>query len=180
MRRSFARVRGIGFIFWQARHEMFHALFGIAWAWLLREWWGEFKAKWVLLAIFGSLLPDAEHLYYFFVFRNKDRYAWQVNKGLRAHKWRFLAQFISEGHKNNTNLALHNIYIIALLFIGATIALLFDWNSWVVLIGAMIIHYLFDIVDDILTLGYVNPNWKRWGREKRRLAKKLPASKIVS
>jgi hypothetical protein len=168
MRRSFARVKGLGFIMWHARHELFHALLGIAWAWFLREQWGELNYKWVFLSIFGSLLPDAEHLYYFVAFRTKDSYALQVVRALKKREWRFLTVFIEKGHKHNTNLALHNIYIILLLFFIASICLMFDWNSWVVFIGAMIIHYLFDIVDDILTLGRVNPNWKRWGREKKK------------
>ena len=36
----------------------------------------------------------------------------------------------------------------------------------VILFGAMIIHYIFDIADDLLSLGYINSNWKRWGRDK--------------
>jgi hypothetical protein len=169
MSRSLARVRGLGFIFWHARHEFYHALLGIAWAWIIREWWGEFNIKWIIISVFGSLLPDIEHLYYFIAHRTNDGYALQVIRALREHEWRLLTLFIEKGHKRNTNLAFHNIYVIFFLFLMATLCVVFDWNSWVVLIGAMIIHYLFDIADDIITLGYLNPNWKRWGRAKKRL-----------
>jgi hypothetical protein len=169
MRRSFVRVRGLGFILWHARHEFYHALLGVAWAWILREWWGQFNIIWVSLSIFGSLLPDAEHLYYFIAHRSNDAYALQVIKTLRKREWRLLTLFIEKGHKRNTNLAFHNIYVIFFLFLVATLCAINDWNSWVIVIGAMIIHYLFDIVDDIITLGYVNPNWKRWGKAKKQL-----------
>lgn len=164
MRRSFARIKGIGFILWHARHEMYHALLGVAWAWFLREQWHEFNWKWLLLAIFGSLLPDAEHFYYFFTYGKKDVYSRQVKAFLKQRQWRFLATFIESGHKYNTNLAFHNIYVVAGLLCATGIGLFFGSRLWVVLFGAMIIHYMFDIFDDIITLGYVNPNWKRWGR----------------
>ncbi len=41
-----------------------------------------------------------------------------------------------------------------------------DWEVGVILFGAMILHYLFDIFDDFVQLGAVNTNWKRWGRKK--------------
>jgi hypothetical protein len=55
----------------------------------------------------------------------------------------------------------------AFLFGLACISFLVEMQTAVVLLGAMIIHYAFDIVDDYLSLGEVNPNWKRWGREKK-------------
>jgi len=171
MSRSFARVRGLGFILWHARHEFYHVLLGITWAWILREWWGLFNIKWVVVSVFGSLLPDAEHLFYFFANRRNDEYTKQIIRALREHEWRLLTVFIEKGHKYNTNLAFHNIYVIFFLFFAATLCVIVDWRSWVVLIGAMIIHYLFDIFDDIITLGYVNPNWKRWGRARKHLQK---------
>jgi hypothetical protein len=178
MSKSFARVKGLGFILWHARHELYHALLGVAWAWVIREWWGEFNIKWILVSVFGSLVPDIEHLYYFIANRRHDGYALQVIRALREREWRLLTVFIEKGHKHNTNLAFHNIYVILFLFFVATVCVMFDWNSWVVLIGAMIIHYLFDIVDDIISLGYVNANWKRWGRAKKKLHPvKIPVKK---
>ena len=56
-----------------------------------------------------------------------------------------------------------------ILFGLATGSLLVDWNASVILFGAMLLHYLFDIGDDIVTLGQINPNWKRWGGVKPRV-----------
>jgi hypothetical protein len=166
MRYSLARIKGIGFVLWHARHEFYHMLLGVAWAWFLRERWAEFNWSWLLLAIFGSLLPDSEHFLYFWTFGRKDEYSRQVKAFLKQREWRFLTIFIETGHKYNTDLAFHNIYVMLFLLVMTSVCFFFGSRIWVVLFGAMIIHYLFDIFDDIATLGYVNPNWKRWGRIK--------------
>ncbi len=161
---SFSRLRGLAFIIWHARHEFYHVLLGLAWAWVLREVWGNLNLKWILLSVFGSLLPDTEHLFFFLSYGKKDKYTQMIRVFLKNHEWRVLAVFMEHGHKRNTKLAFHNMYVIILLLVIVTAAILYDWNSWVVVIGAMIIHYIFDIFDDIVTLGRINPNWKRWGR----------------
>ena len=66
MRRSVARIKGLGFILWQTRHMVYHVMLGLLWAWFLRERWGEFNPKWIAMAVVGSLLPDLDHLNYFF------------------------------------------------------------------------------------------------------------------
>lgn len=155
----------MGFILWHARHELLHILLGLIWAWILREWWNELNIRWILIAILGSLLPDAEHLIYFFSYGKKDEYTHLVKEIFKAREWRMLTTFLEQGHKH-TNLTYHNIYFVALLLLTAVISLAFDRKSFVVLFGAMIIHYVFDILDDYKTLGYLNDNWKRWGRNK--------------
>ncbi|MFC1647220.1 hypothetical protein ACFL1A_02965 [Patescibacteria group bacterium] len=161
-----ARVRGIGFILWHARHMFYHVLLGLVWAWFLRELWGELNVKWIVLSIFGSILPDLEHLFYFVSYGKADDYGKHVIESLKKRRWRYLVKFIESGHKSNTSLMFHNIYVIIGLLLITSLALFFDQNSWVVIFGAMVIHYIFDIFDDIVCLGYINPNWKRWGREK--------------
>jgi hypothetical protein len=167
MRRSLARVKGFGFIFWHARHLLYHVLLGLAWAWFLREWWHIFNSKWIIISVFGSLLPDTEHLLYFFTYGRKDAYTRNLRKFLWEHEWRVATLCVEKGHKNKTRLRFHNIYIIGLLLLLASLCFISDRNSWVVLFGAMVIHYTFDIFDDIITLGYINPNWKRWGLNKQ-------------
>jgi len=168
LRHRVAQVKGLGFLFWHARHELYHALLGVAWAWLLREIWGEFQIKWLLLSVWASLLPDVEHLLYWIRWGKKDPYVTQIKAFLKSHQWRLLTVHIERGHKEVTELSYHNVYIVLFLFILTFIFFLFDWNAWVVIGGAMVIHYIFDIFDDFVTLGYLNSNWKRWGNGKRR------------
>jgi hypothetical protein len=167
MRHSVARVRGVGYILWQSRHEFYHILLGLMWSWYLREQWQEFNYRWILLAIFGSLLPDLDHLWYFFTYGRKDSYSQEAFRLLREREWRTFVYFLAHGHKNNTNLASHNYYFMAALLLGSLLSSIFTWRVGVILFGAMAIHYFFDIADDLLLLGHVNPNWKRLGRAKR-------------
>ena len=157
-------MKGLGFLLWHTRHEFYHVLMGLVWAWFLREQWGMFNGRWVWLSLFGSLLPDADHLVYFFTYGRKDFYTTQVRLFLRSHQWRNLWVYIENGHKYNTNLSSHNYYVVALLLISSVVSLFVDWQAGIILFGAMLIHYFFDIVDDLFILGRVNPNWRRWGR----------------
>lgn len=166
MRRSVARIRGLAFLLWHLKHEMTHVLLGLLWAWFLREIWAEFNVRWITISVIGSLLPDIEHFIFFFSYGKKDPYTQGVFTLLKGRQWRNLAVFMSIGHKHNTNLRYHNYYFMSVLFALSILCLFLDWNSGVVLFGAMLTHYCFDVVDDIITLGRVNPNWKRWGRPK--------------
>lgn len=167
MRKSVARLKGLGFILWHARHQAVHLSFGLLWAWLLREVWQEFNVRWIIISVLGSELPDADHLFYIFLYGRKEPYARQIKKFLKNHEWRTAALFLSTEHKNNTNLMYHNYYFMFFLGILSVFSMLVNWQTGIVLFGAMIIHYMIDITDDLLVLGRVNPNWKRWGRPKK-------------
>jgi len=167
MRRSAQRIQGLGFILWHARHEFYHILLGLLWAWFLREWWHEFNLRWIWLSLFASLLPDADHFLYFFAYGKKESYAQEAKKLFKTKQWRDLVAFLENGHKYNTSLATHNVYFMFLLFGLAGASSFIEWRVGVILFGAMVVHYVFDILDDMLQLGYLNPNWKRWGRAKR-------------
>lgn len=164
MRLPLARVRGMGFILWQSRHMAYHVMLGLLWAWYLRELWKQFNLLWIWTAVVGSLLPDLEHIYYFLGYGRRDSYSKQVFSHIRKGEWRMLFYFVSTGHKFNTSLSYHNIYVVGILIVLSTVASYVDWHIGVVLFGAMVSHYLFDMADDLLQLGEINPNWRRWGR----------------
>jgi hypothetical protein len=166
IRKPVQRIKGFAFLMWHARHEWYHVMFGLLWAWILREWWGEFNPKWVLLSAFGSVLPDIDHFIYFLGYGRKESYTQTIWSYIQNRQWRLLVTFIETGHKYNTNLSFHNYFVMMILFAGSCIAYFFDWKASVVLFGAMTIHYIYDVIDDIITLGHINPNWKRWGRKK--------------
>lgn len=157
-------IRGIGFIMWHARHEFYHILLGLLWAWFLRERWNEFNPRWIWLSILGSLLPDGDHLLYFFVYGKRDQYSVLVKNFLLTRQWRNLTVFVEKGHKDQINLVSHNYFFMMILLGCSLLSSFYEWRVGVILIGAMIIHYVFDIMDDLIQLGHINPNWKRWGR----------------
>lgn len=166
MRKTFAKFRGMGFILWQSRHMAYHVMLGLLWAWLLREIWGEFNPKWIWTAVIGSLLPDADHINYFLGYGKRDSYTQQVFSHIKRKEWRSLFYLVATGHKMNTSLSYHNIYVVGIFIALSAVAFLYDWRVGVVLFGAIVSHYLFDIADDVVQLGELNVNWKRWGRPK--------------
>lgn len=167
MRRSVARLKGVGFILWHTRHEFYHILLGLVWAWFLLEIWQQFNIRWITVSVIGSLLPDLDHFFYFFGYGRKDMYAKQAKSLLKGREWRILWNYLETGHKYQTDLATHNFYFIIFLLLLSLASFVYDWKIGVVLFGAMITHYLLDIFDDLLTLGYINVNWKRlWKPDK--------------
>lgn len=164
MRPTVTRIKGLGFVLWHARHELYHILLGLVWAWALREMWGEFNIRFIILAVVGSLAPDLDHLVYFWGYGKHDDYTIQIKNLLQSRQWRALTVFIEEGHKKNTNLSSHNLYFMLILLGLGLASSLYSWEVGVIVFGAMLIHYSFDIGDDMLRLGAVNPNWRRWGR----------------
>lgn len=171
MRRRFTRIKGLGYVLWHARHEFYHVVLGLLWAWVLREVWQELNFRWILTAVFGSLLPDADHVVYWITYGKRDPYTKMVFSFVKQHEWRILVKFIEKGHKYQTNLVFHNYYMILALFGVSTVSFVYDWRVGVVLFGAMVIHYVFDIVDDLVTLGHTNPNWKRLRPSKSRITR---------
>jgi len=167
IRHSVARIKGMGSILWTAKHELFHIMLGFMWVWAMRERWQEMNPVWLWTAAFGSLLPDIDHFIYFFTYGKRDPYTRTIITFLKNKEWRILVKFIAKGHKYNTNLSFHNYYITAMLFIMCAMVYVLDWRSAVIFLGSMLTHYLYDILEDLLVLGHVNQNWKRWGRAKQ-------------
>jgi len=154
----------MGFILWQSRHMAYHVMLGLLWAWFLRELWGEFNLKWIWTAVIGSVLPDIDHFNYWLGYGRHDTYTQEVLAHLKKREWRMLFYVVATGHKLNTSLSYHNIYVVGILIALSAGASFYDWRIGVVLFGAMVTHYLFDIADDLVVLGEMNSNWKRWGR----------------
>lgn len=144
----------------------YHILIGLVYAWILRELWAELNFYYIALAVFGSLVMDVDHLVYALLYGRKDSYAKQVKNFLRHGKIRTLFSFWSKNHKKNTSLWSHNIYVAGALLGVSLFSFLKDMETGVVLFGSMFLHLLFDIFDDLLILGEMNSNWKRfWGKK---------------
>jgi len=151
---------------WHGKHMIIHTLLGLVWAWFLREWFGQFNFIWVTTAVVGSVIPDIDHFIYFITYGKHDSYTRMIWRFIKTHQWRVLVKYIESGHKYNTNLSFHNYYTVAGLVILEGLSFIYSWQIGVTLFGAMITHYLYDIAEDFVVLGYINSNWCRWGRDK--------------
>lgn len=160
------KIGSLGFYIWHTRHHFAHVAIGLGFAWFLREWWNEFSPRYLTLALVGSVLIDFDHFLYIFVYGRHEWYAKEVKKFLRAGQLRDVWAFLSKNHKYNTSLATHNVYFIGFFILLSFVCSRFDWKAGIVLFGATVLHLLFDVLDDLWALGYVNPNWKRLKRIK--------------
>lgn len=168
MRPVFSRIRGIGFLVWQARHMAYHVMLGLLWVWFLRERWGTLRISWIFLGAIGSIIPDIDHLVYYCTYGRKDKYVTHIFGYFYKKQWRNLFQFIAINHKHNTSLTYHNVYVAAVFVLGAVVASFLNWRIGVVVCGAIVSHFVFDMVEDVVELGRLNPNWTRWGRPRKK------------
>jgi hypothetical protein len=166
MKNTMTKIRGIGYLFWHTRHMLYHLLLGTVWVWMVKDQLGIYGPNFLFISLLGSIFPDFEHLLFFFTYGQRDAYTKQI-KGYISHgDWRVLIRFIEQGHKYNTKLRYHNIY--AIFGLTGITTLLFATHAYsgFIFTGAMVIHYLFDILDDLASLGRLNKNWFRWGTGK--------------
>jgi hypothetical protein len=163
MNTTMTRIRGIGYLFWHARHMVYHFLLGSVWLWIVKDQTGVYSSSLLILVLFASIFPDFEHLLFFFTYGKTDEYTTWVKTYIKNGDWRVLVRFLEKGHKYNTKLRYHNIYTI--MGLTSITILLFVVHAYTgfLFTGAMVIHYLFDILDDLASLGRLNKNWFRWG-----------------
>lgn len=120
---------------WIARHEFVHVLIGLVYAWVLRELWGGLSGRLLFLAIFGSLLPDGDHLLYFFFYGRNDEYSKDVKQFLKRGKIRTLISLWSNNHKGLTDLWSHNVYVVGFLLMLSTLSFFIDLEGDYIDIG---------------------------------------------
>ncbi len=161
-----SRIKRVPFWIWYSRHELTHVLIGLTFAWFLREVWGEFSTRHVFWAVIGSVVLDADHLLYFFLYGRHEWYARESRRILRRGQIGTLINFWKNNHKQNTGLASHNIYFLAFFAGISFICAYFDLKSSLVFFGAIVLHMVFDMFDDLWALGRLNENWKRLRRKK--------------
>ncbi len=162
------KIRGLGYLFWHARHMIYHLLLGTLWMWVVQDQTGIYSPALLFMSLLGSVFPDFEHLLFFATYGKKDAYTAWVKTYMKHGDWRVLVRFIEKGHKYNTKLRFHNIYVVTLFLILSIGFFQMQVSSGFIFTGAMVIHYLFDMLDDFATLGKLNKNWYRWGKTIRK------------
>lgn len=112
-----------------------------------------------LLAVFASFLPDADHLFFIFLYGRQTEYATQVRHHLFSSGLPSAIEYVRQNHKKNNFILSHNI-LTPLLSFG--LFLYFQSNNsaylsvfWL----SFTAHFVFDIIEDYLALGRLNPNW---------------------
>jgi len=116
--------------------------------------------KILAVSIFGSLIPDTDHLIYFYTYGKRTTYAQQAVAFIKKFDIRGFMNFVKNNHKLNHGLLSHNIgsfFLASLFFFVFTL----DPDRFTAATFAMsvMLHFLYDIVEDFIFFGKLNPNW---------------------
>lgn len=144
---------------WHAKHVLTHLLIGVGWFFLLEYFYPGLPTQYFYLALFASLLPDLEHIYFLLVKKPTSRYTKEIMHLIQQGKMVELFRFVEKKHKYETFLPFHHIITPLVALIGCGIAIHIDRFGTAVFWGAFTLHYVFDIVEDVVLLGKLNPNW---------------------
>lgn len=145
----------------EAYHMQMHMLLGVLCGVII---WHVFPGSSLLrlatIGVIGGILPDFDHLLFIFLYGRRTEYAKIIKAFLRKHKIRNTVKFIKSNHKYNTAIYSHNMLSVLMAFMlfyylynvkdNASMSAFF--LSWV-------IHYVFDIFEDVLFFKKPNPNW---------------------
>ena len=114
----------------------------------------------LLLGAIGAVIPDADHLFYIYTYGHKTDYAKNLRYFLRNKELREFQRFAIENHKFNTGIYSHNLVtvLMAVIFFSYFALIQENYGASIFTLG-MISHYSYDIFEDWLLLGRINPNW---------------------
>src|SRR5689334_5476636 len=135
---------------WHGKHELTHLLMGLFWLMFLSHLDPEVTKKFIPLALIGSLFPDLEHLIFHFITNRNNPYSKDVKQFLRKRQLLALTKYLEENHKTESYLPLHNIFVVAIVIVATMVAFWNGEEATVVFLGAIALHYVFDMADDII------------------------------
>ena len=156
MRHIKQKIRGTS----ENLHMLIHLCFGFLASIVVHYLFPDISfGKILLVASLGSVLPDLDHFLYMFWYGSSTPFSRVAKQHLKNRDIKSFLIFCKSNHKNNTQLYSHNLLVLA-----ATTALFWraerrDMVLSTVLYLSWCLHYLFDMVEDALFFGIVNPNW---------------------
>lgn len=140
----------------QDYHEYVHLLFSLS-AYLVAKIFNlDFDILGLAVVIIAGYLPDIDHLFFMFGYGRHTKYAQCVIGHLKNKDLPSAIEHCRINHKSNHFILSHNLLTplisLALFFyITNPLAKLF-WLSFT-------FHFVFDVLEDLLTFGRLNPNW---------------------
>jgi len=111
------------------------------------------------ICLVASIIPDFDHFFYYYLYGSKTEYAKIIKQYLRSRQIRAYLSFCKSNHKSLTGLYSHNLLTPLLAFFVYS----FLWNRNNIMLSAFFLsfalHFLFDMFEDFVSLGKLNPNW---------------------
>lgn len=142
-------------------HAWTHVILGICWLYVLSLFMPQVMHHYVGLAILGALIPDSEHFFYIFFLKRNSPYSKTIKHLLKNKEVKETIKFINQNHKKNSFLPFHHMLVPVIVAIVAIVAFYGQKEGTLVFWGAIATHYIYDMFDDMLYLGHLNPNWTR-------------------
>lgn len=172
------KIKSAVFYFRITIHETTHVFFGILVFFFAKSFFLDLPWFAVFLAGLAGVLPDLDHLLFFFIYGRKKDYTLLVRSILKNDGWRALTNFLRVGHKNQTGLISHNLLSVVILIFLIYYFYEKNLSLPLVFVGGLLSHFVVDIFDDLIVLGALNPNWYfKFGKENRR-KKRNPLLKL--
>lgn len=147
------------------KHSVYHLIFGliyfIIFSYLTEGLSLEYLA-WILL---GSYFLDLDHLAHHYIYQRKHFTAIAFRQIKKKHG--IIKALIDTGHwhKNRDRLIFHNLYWLGFLLAAFTTVAILKLTIFTAFTGAMIMHLLFDVLDDLFVLGHLDHwVWKKKSR----------------
>jgi len=113
----------------------------------------------LLLSVVGAFLPDIDHIFFLFLYGRNTQYATEARGILFSKGVVDYIKYCKINHKNNTKIVSHNV-ILPLLLIGLAIYFgSLHKPIWVAFFISNALHFVFDMLEDLLYFGKLNGNW---------------------
>lgn len=144
----------------QAYHEYIHLFFGLISFFITLGLTGSHQVFFIFaLSLLFTYFPDLDHLFFVFVYGRGTKYSQDIRHFLSLRQLNNCLHYCRSNHKNNQFILSHNLFSFGLSFFVATLAHLFHHDFILASALAVFFHFLFDIIEDYLFLGRLNPNW---------------------
>ena len=113
----------------------------------------------ILIGIFGNLIPDIDHIIYFFTYGKNTEYSEIIRELLSKRQISEIRKYIKRNHKYLTGLYSHTLIS---PIITSLLSYYFFTKGDIYLLTLTLsisTHFIYDIFEDLLFFGKLNKNW---------------------
>ena len=152
-------IRRVGRLILEGHHMIYHLIVGFFIGWVMARYSTDLNLSIALLiSLPASWLPDLDHLLVLFCYGKDSAYGKAFHKVWSRGNALEVVKFCARNHKKNYGLYSHNLLVaLATLFLGiVAIPSSPRLATFLLSVGG---HLWFDVLDDLVILGRLNPNW---------------------
>jgi len=141
-------------------HEYYHLGFGLACFIVVALLFPDVsKVALLIVAVIGSFVPDTDHLFFIFIYGRNTTYAIAVRNFLSKHDIPGATNYVRTNHKSNNFILSHNLLTPLIFFIFYINLVNIGQITFALFCLSFAAHFIFDIIEDLLVFGHLNPNW---------------------